>query len=224
MRAKSILAVIVACAGASAAFAANTLSVNGTAALNGTSNGLEIEMDSTASNSVFVQSNEPNGEAQMTVIWRMKIQDLPSTSINPVDLRHFRFMTWNEGDGGAARKVFFLQRQPNGNWRLAVWSWNTGTAAWQFAGGTFIGTNGSTADVHVKCSWTQATTGATGQMLCYTAEGTAAFPGTPQLNTTNLTDDGTLIGSVRFGFLDFDGYPILGNGSLYLDEYESYRQ
>jgi hypothetical protein len=225
MKLKTFLGVLalamVAGVAPSWAVAANTLAVDATAALNSTSFGLDVGMDSAASNAVYVESDHPLNETHMTVIWRMKISALPTTPLTGGG-RNVRFMTWHDGDGGASRKVFFIQRQANGNWRAAIWSWNTTSSAFEFAGGFFLAANGSTNDIHLKCEWTQATTGATGLMTCTKAIGTTAF-GSPILSTTNLTDDGTLIGSVRLGFLDFDGYPLSGTGNLYLDEYESYR-
>jgi hypothetical protein len=116
---------------------------------------------------------------------------------------------------GQAHKVFFAQRQvTTGNWRLAVWSLGNNNI-FVFAGGAFLGTYAGNVDVQWDCDMTPGA--GNGTLVC-------TRNGNPAINVATLTDSSWQTDYVRFGFLDFDGFPgAAAAGSACLDEYESYR-
>jgi len=223
MRKITVLSVALAIAAAGSAFAANSLSVTSNAALNGTTKGLEVHVDPSATNTVYVQSNEPNNETHMKVRLWMSAANLDAPSSGGG--RTLRFMNWRDNDdSGLPHKIFFIQRQNgNGNnWRLAVWSRNTDSNSYEYAGGTFLFSyknTGGSGKIQLECEWTKATSGANGILDCHKV-GKTGFINSHLSDSARQTDD------VQLGFFDFDGFPngvSDGNSSLYLDEYESYR-
>jgi hypothetical protein len=226
MRRRAILGLGLLLMAASPVLADNAMSVTVAAALNGTSNGLQIDIDNTASNAVYVQSDEPNAETGMRVVWRMKIDQLNAPQTGPG--RNFRFMNFVDSDDTLnPHKVFFLQRQASGNWRLAVWTRDTSASSYVFAGGHFVATNASANDIQMECEWTKdPTAGATGDGTL-TCTRLAPVCGNPNCTFTvsTLNDDLRQTDSVQWGFFDFDGFPgAASSGVMKFDEYESYRQ
>jgi len=216
------LVAAIALVAAGSAFAANSLSVTNAAALEG-SKGLEVHVDPAATNSVYVQSNEPNNETHMKVRFWISAANLDAPSSGGG--RVFRFMGWSDNDDLAhPHKIFFMQRQSVGshNWRLAVWSWDSDNSKYDYVGGLFLFSyknTGSSGKAHIECEWTKATSGANGLMTCDKL-------GTSQHLEKATADSARQVDLVQFGFIDFDNFPngvSDGNSSLYLDGYESYR-
>jgi hypothetical protein len=207
---------------AAPALAANSLSVTGGAALNGTNFGLQVNVDNTATNAVYVQSDHPNNETHMRVVWRMKINELNAPASGAG--RNFRFMNFVDSDDAAnPHKILFLQRQATtGNWRLAVWTRNTTSNAYEFSGGLFVATNLSTNDIQLQCEWTKDTiagAGGNGIMECKRLTGSLQ-----QFLDNDNDDDLRQTDSVQMGFFDFDSFPgAAASGNCKMDEYESYR-
>lgn len=216
---KSKILIAVAAAlvlGAGAAVAQNSLAVNAGAALGGTNFGMEITVASGATNSVYVQSDHPASETHMIIRWRMRLDGLNAPASGPG--RNFRFMNMiDQDEAGFPHKIFFLQRQvTTGNWRIAVWTRNTTTNSYGFAGGHFVATYLAATDVREECEWTMDTGAGDGSMTCTRLE-----PAGQSFTNTALVDAGRQTDSVAFGFFDFDGFNSVG--SIDLDEYESYR-
>jgi hypothetical protein len=210
-----VAAAALLLSGAGAAFAQNTLAVNNAAALGGTTFGMQISVAAAATNPVFVQSDHPNSETNMRIVWRMKLDQLNAPTTGPG--RNFRFMNLIDNDDAAnPHKILFLQRQSSGNWRLAVWSRDTGVNGFVFAGGHFLATGGSTNDIKEECVFTMASGGANGVATCTRLE-----PAGQTFTINTLNDQNRQTDSVQFGFFDFDNFNNVGN--VKFDEYESYR-
>lgn len=210
-----VAAAALLLSGAGAAVAQNTLAVNAGAALGGTNFGMQVTAAVGASNPVFVQSDHPNAETHMRIVWRMKLDQLNAPTTGPG--RNFRFMNLiDNDDAGLPHKILFLQRQSSGNWRLAVWSRNTTGASYEFAGGHFLATGGSTNDIKEECEFTMASGGANGEATCTRLE-----PAGQTFTISTLDDQNRQTDSVQFGFFDFDNFETAGN--VKFDEYESYR-
>lgn len=199
--------------GAGSAFAANTLAVNAGAALNGTNFGMAITVDPAASNVVFVQSDHPNAETHIRLVWRMRFQNLTAPASGPG--RSFRFLNVTDADDPAnPHKVFFAQRQATtGNWRLAAWSRNTSNSTYEFAGGLFLFAYQAADDVQIDC---ESTPGAGNGILTCSKTGTAQT-----FTNSALNDGGRQTDTVALGFFDFDNFN--SAGTAHFDEYESYR-
>ena len=214
---KAVVTAAVALAlSAGAASAQNTLAVNAGAALEGAF-GLAVNVAAAATNAVYVQSDHPTSETHMRIVWRMRLQNLVAPLSGAG--RNFRFMMQIDNDFAALpHKVYFAQRQnTTGNWRLAVWSMNTGTNTYDFAGGAFLHNYAANVNIQFDCETTMATSGANGILVC-------DRNGVEVINVTNLNDGGRQTDSVAFGFFDFDGFPgTAGAGVAHLDAYESYR-
>jgi len=216
---KSKILIAVAAAlvlGAGAAVAQNTLAVNAGAALGGTNFGMEITAVPAATNSVYVQSDHPASETHMIIRWRMRLNGLTAPASGAG--RNFRMMNMIDTDAPAQpHKIFFLQRQvTTGNWRLAVWTYDTGINGYAFAGGHFLATYLSANDIKEECEWTMDSGGGNGALTCTRLE-----PAGQAFTVSNLVDAGRQTDSVAFGFFDFDNFNSAGN--IDLDEYESYR-
>jgi hypothetical protein len=216
---KSKILIAVAAAlvlGAGAAVAQNTLAVNAGAALGGTNFGMEITTAAGATNSVYVQSDHPASETHMIIRWRMRLGSLTAPASGPG--RNFRLMNMIDTDAPALpHKVFFLQRQTTtGNWRLAVWTYDTGISGYAYAGGHFVVVYGTATDIREECEWTMDSGAGDGALTCTRLE-----PAGQSFSTTTLVDAGRQTDSVALGFFDFDNFNSVGN--IDLDEYESYR-
>ncbi len=200
------------CAGA--ASAQNTLAVNAGAALEGAF-GLAVNVSASATNSVYVQSDHPASETHLRLVWRMRLGALNAPASGAG--RNFRFMTVHDTDIANAHKVFFAQRQVGGNWRLAIWSRNSGTSNYDFAGGAFIHNYAAAVNIQFDCEMTMAPGANNGILIC-------DRNGVEVINVTNLNDGGQQTDFVRLGFLDFDGFPgTAAAGVAHEDGYESYR-
>jgi len=204
----AIAAVVLLSAGA--AVAQNTLAVNGTCALGGTSFGMDITVGAAANNAVYVQSDHPASETHLRLVWRTSLQNAAAPASGAG--RNFRFMLVRDETTGRNHKILFLQRQQTtGNWRIAAWSYDETGGAYTFAGGHFFAPYQNAIDVQEECEWTQG-----GTLTCTRTDN-------PSFTFTSgtLNDGSNVADTVRFGFLDFDNFNSAGD--VCFDEYESYR-
>jgi len=203
-----------------AAFAANTLTVNNTCALGGTNFGLDIHADPSGAvtNSVYVESDHPNAETHMLIRFRLKASalDAPASGAG----RNFRLLNMiDNSDATNPHKILFLQRQSTtGNWRLAVWGFDTSLSQYTFIGGMFLFNYHAASDIQVQCEWTQDTGSGNGIVTCTKVGSGSTF------TDSTVHDAGRVTDTVQAGFFDFDSFGNGANGGdLCFDEYESYR-
>lgn len=214
----AVIAALVVMA-SPAVHADHSVTVLSNAALGGTSYGLSVNIDPAASNLVaYVESDHPVDETHMLVRFRLNLRDITGAPLGGPGA-HFRFMNWiDDAQTSTPHKILFAQRQPNGNWRLAVWTRNTTANTYEFVGGLFLQANGADADNQIECEWQKATSGANGQFGCDVIAG----PSIGQTLQRNTIDDGAIgTDKIRAGIFDFDSFA--GGGDFHFDEYESYR-
>ncbi|KAB2966010.1 MAG: hypothetical protein F9K18_06120 [Thermoanaerobaculia bacterium] len=204
-----LAAAVVLSAGA--ALAQNTLTVNNTAALGGTTFGMDISIAAAATNSVYVQSDHPNAETHLLMKWRMNL--VATTAPISGGGRNLRFLLVRDETAARNHLILFAQRQQTGNWRLAAWTWDTVGNTYVFAGGHFLSAYATNLDLQEECDWTP---GAGNGTLTCTRVGSAFTFTNATLNNGGLVGD-----TIRTGFLDFDAFNSVGH--VYFDEYEFYR-
>lgn len=214
-------AILVAAAPASAA---NSLTVNSGAALNGTNFGLAVNVGPNIgdNNAVYVQSDHPTDETHMEIRFRLRTTTLTSPTTGPG--RTFRFLNMVDDTATATpHKVFFLQRQPgSGAWRFVAWTY-TNASAYEFIGAFFFANHGAAVERQIRCEWTKATAPSNGSFRCERTDN----PGSIFFQRTDINDSNFQTDFVQAGFFDFDNFGAVGSplgaGKVDFDEYESYR-
>jgi hypothetical protein len=212
---------------AQAGFAAASLAVNNGAAMNGTSNGLQVVVPSkgtTFGDSAYVNSTEPNAETH----YLMRFWINPCGMTIPNDgaggsTNYFRFLFGTDANAGAGSTPFthligFIARSPGapGNYRILFWFGNN-ALGYEFAGGTFLTPFSGCGPARVEVEWTKATSGANGKFKLTNLTNAAAVVDRSDLDNGNLQVD-----DVYIGYLYSNGN---GNvsGSFAFDEFESFR-
>lgn len=208
------------------AFAANSLGVSTGAALNGTSNGLEVTVDG-STNNVFVESVHPNNETHYRArffICPGALDLAPNTSVRIAAI----------GDDTLGQHIMvFLRRDVPGvdQWLLNTWvSVSDGSpGTYQFGTSTFLAINGAGAESCATNSdahrWFEieftAGTGADGQV----AVRRLVYNGSNLVEkfVSNRDTDTLQVDNIRIGALAGSGANAAAASSYFFDEFESYR-
>lgn len=215
---------------ASSAFAANTLTVNPTAALNGTGFGLSVNLDGSSTNNVFVQSDHPTDETHYLARFFLCPGGL---SLDPDTSVRFGAI----GDDTLGQHIVLFLRRDIANatgvdqWLVNAWIANNDTPplTYGFGGSIFHAINAAGAE---SCATTSAAhrwyeveytagTGADGlfEMRRLVYNGSTLV----ERIVSNRNTDAMQVDNARYGLLSGSGANAAAASSFYFDEYESYR-
>lgn len=213
---------------AGSAFAANTLTVTGGAALNGTSFGMSVNLDGTGNN-VFVESQHPNNETH----YRARFFLCPGgLNLNPNSSVRIGAI----GDDTLGQHiVMFLRRDvPGGGtdqWLFNTWisASDAAPATYVFGTSTFLALNAAGAESCATNSaahrWFEveytAGTGADGQLAVRRLVYNGSVLVEKFVNGRNT--DTLQVDNARFGALAGSGASAASASSYFFDEFESYR-
>jgi hypothetical protein len=209
-----IAAMLVA--GPSAAFAvANSLAVDHTAALNGTSFGLHVTVNDHTASGVYVVSDEPNNESHFLV--RFWLKPGPDLSLpQTANANYFRILNFRRVTGPNVDLVVFLKRSvSNGNYRINVW-YRADSGAFANAGEFFLTLASGPVAQQIEIEYTKSDGSNNGQII-------ARKGGVVQFTKSGLVNAQMPVDEVFFGYIQNSGDAANVHGSFYLDEYESYR-
>lgn len=194
--------------------AQNSLDVNGTAALNGTSFGLELMFQPGQSNIAFVQDDSPSAETVYRAAWWMDANNFDG--VEPA--RNFFFFA--HGDNAAfpgpplpiIRALIFTV---NGNkaFRMSVWD-NANNPKGIL--GCLIPSSGP---IQVEFEWTAGNVPTPGDLVY------RVFDGGVEICEESVAG-GIQNGFITANFQSFQTRPeggVQSNTSLYIDEFESFR-
>ena len=213
---------------ATSAMAANSLTVNGAAALNNTTFGLQVTVDG-SSNNVFVESQHPTGESHYRALFFVCPASL---SLNPNSSVRMGAI----GDNALGQHiVIFMRRDVTGGgtdqWLLNTWVSVSDVApsSYMFGTSTFVALNAAGAESCATTSpahrWFEieytAGTGADGQL----AVRRLVYMGSPLVEkfVNNRNTDALVVDNARFGAIAGSGANATAASSYYFDEFESYR-
>lgn len=193
------------------AASADSLAVNATCALNGTTNGLQvIKNTATTSPGAFVRSNEPNDESHFIVRFWIdpKSMDIPAP---PND--YFQFLRTGHETVGSSIILFLKRNNSNGSYRLTTYARREDNPpTYKFIGESFLVGDGGPAK-QVEVEWTAGSPGT----VTVKIDGSQAY-------TNTVTNPNSEVDTVRIGVFEADGAAIPSGDNFYcFDEYESYR-
>jgi len=218
-RSRIVLAALLVAGLVAGSAQAASLAVNGTAALGGTSNGLEVDTDVSPTVGAYVISLEPDGEDHFLVRFRLKVPtsfSMPQTGGG----NYFRIMNFRRAINPAVVLVVFLKRSVgNGNYRINLW-YRSDAAGFLNGGEFFFAQSTNQPDKLIEIEYTQGTGSGNGELNAKVND--AVQTGYPK---TNLDNDDMPIDEVYMGFIYNAGDAATASlsGSYYMDEYESYR-
>lgn len=190
--------------------AANSLSVNASAALDGAF-GLEVIADGTASDA-YVSSEHPTAEGTYTV--RFKIDPADYTMATTDGANFVRIGRAIE-TGSGQHILLFLQRvAPSGNFRLLSWvRWNDGV--FRFGTGVFLTSGATPTPTEVEVTWVAGSPGSI-TMTNITGGQTAS--------RNDITNSDWVVDTFHWGIFTGPGNPNFGfTGSYDLDTFSSFR-
>lgn len=199
---------------ASGAFAANTLTVVPGAAMNGTTQGLSVNLDG-STNNVYVESAHPNNETH----YHARFWINPATTAINAQNKSIRIA--GLGDDVAAQHVLlFLRRNGSDNsMRLNTW-YKADTGSFVSGPGMFLmfQTN-INQPRQVEIEWTAATAPGANDGSLFVRR---LAPTTAEESITGLDTDTLQVDNYRQGLLAGSGANATG-GAYHFDEFESYR-
>lgn len=210
---------------ATAAWAAASVTVNGTAAMNGTTFGMSINLDGTATNA-FVQSDHPNDETHY--LFRFFLNPgtavvTPGTSI--------RIGAIGDDAGAVGQHIILFLRNDNAvvpnQFQLNFWYKDeTAGGIYKFGGATYFTLVGSPCSRGYEVEWTRDTlagTAGNGTLILrrLASTGTCTPTGLLTRTVSNMDNDAYQVDNARFGTLN--NQAVNGNGSVYFDEFSSFR-
>ncbi|MEM8963735.1 MAG: hypothetical protein AAGD38_19790 [Acidobacteriota bacterium] len=196
---------------------ANSLAVNGTAAIVG-SFGMEVNYDGAAS-LAYVQSDHMTDETGVRITFRI---DAGGPTANPgqFDFAGFpaniRIMTLVE-QGQGSRVVLFLKPGTSADtWRMAAFV-RTDAGPFTFGGEGFLGGNGADSSVTVVLEWAAATGAGNNDGRIFASKTNANGVTTTMFERNDIDNDTHNLDIMRFGSPSTNevGTP---SGSVYLDE------
>jgi len=227
-----IIAILVGCLCVASFAGANSLDVNGGAAMGALSSsfGLEVillDPAQNAPNQAWVLADETKGfnnETSLNGSFFVGPQNL--TVANVLGRNHFQFFVMLQDFGQALENVpviFFLLRDAasgSGNWFLTAWHYNEDVGNYVFSGTGFLALYNSAffAENLVEFEWTA---GDPGNLTVYRTVWTNGAPdpsGRVQLMNVPLPGQANVvINKVLAGY--FAGLKVGTSGSLFLDEF-----
>lgn len=195
---------------ASAGFAAS-VNVTNAAALNGSNWGLEV--DSTGGGDAWVEDQSPSDETHFIARFWFDPNTFMLSEV-PGDGESVRiFQGQEQSPSTAILRVYVIQRDNAGNpqYRVRVFARRDGNTGWAKSQGVVLGN----APRQIEVEWQAASAiGANDGFIRITRVDNGSFK-----EVTGIDSDERRIGRARLGI--FTGG--FGTGTLYLDEYESFR-
>jgi hypothetical protein len=211
----TFLAAAVLLLSATGAFAANGISVQGAAAQNGTSFGLQVNLDG-STNLAYVLSEHPVAESHYLL--RFWLQ--PATMLNLGLDTAVRIGQISDETAGAIVVVFLRHDDPaagGDTYRINTWV-KEDSGTFRFGGGHFLSFDNNPTPRQIEIEWTQATApGANNGAL------TVTRVGGPTSTISDIDNDTHAVDRAFWGIMAPGGANMTGAGSFYFDEYESYR-
>lgn len=187
----------------------SSLAVNPTAALGGSSFGLEVTVDN--GGDAYVQSDHPDQETTYTMRFRIRV---PNDFSIPMG-QYIRILRTNDTLG--QNLILFLGRDAANQYRMAAWA-NDDGGTWRNCGpGIFLDFPGAPVDREIELTYSSSTApGANNGTVTLTKIGTA------QVSTrSNLDTDTRVINRTRVGV--FDAAAIGATGTYHFDTFSSFR-
>lgn len=196
----------------SPAFGAATLTVNNSAAMNGTTFGLQVTLDGAAGGPAYVQDATPANEATFRGLFWLQPRTLVNTSGNFRE--HTVYSIHNPGDGVAVVRVDMRKLDPSGTVRVrAVCREDDGS--YQRTAFISLGAAGSEPERQVVLEWANGA----GTGFCRITR--QANGGTLTEEVLNLDNDTLSIKRARLGAVV--GIDAQLSGNYDVDQYESFR-
>jgi len=209
----------------SAAWGAAGVTVNGTAAMNGTSFGMSVNLDGTATNA-FVVSQHPTDETHF--LFRFFIN--PGT-VNITPGTALRIGAVGDEAAAVGQHIILFLKHDNAvapaQYQLNYWyKDSTAGGTYKFGGATYFTLVGSPCSRGYEVEWTTDTIAGAGgngsvHLRRLASTGTCTPTGLLTRSKTNLDMDGYQVDNARFGTLNNQG--VNATGSFYFDEYQSFR-
>ncbi len=211
----------------SAAWAVETVTVTNAAAMNGTTFGMQVNLDGSGTNA-FVVSQHPNDETHFLFRFWINPHDInltPNTAL--------RIGAVGDANGAVGQHVILFLRHDASvvpaQYQLNFWYRDKAAgASYKFGGATYFTTVTTPCSREYEVEWTADTdTGASpnGTLVVrrLANAGTCTPTGLLTRTKNNLDTDGYQVDNARFGTLNGQGSNNTGSHSFYFDEYESYR-
>lgn len=212
-----VVAAVLAVVGALPAVALSTLAVNASAALNSTSFGLQVNVDSPSADSAFVTSDHPSDETHY--LMRMRFKPGPGfTMTQTANANYIRIaqLRRDVGTSNVCMVVFLKRSVANGNYRINVW-YRKDTTVFGNAGEFFLTTFGAPVEKQLEFEYTRGNGSNNGRII-------ARLDGVQQFDTGAVLDnDNYPIGKLDMGYLYSATDTATATGPLYEDEVETYR-
>lgn len=203
------LAAVAVLAVPMAALAANSLSVNGASALEG-SFGLQVIADGTASDA-YVSSEHPTDESTYTMTFWIDPANYPLAEATFVRIGRAIEV------GAGQHLIVFLQKN-NGNFRLLTWV-RRDDGIFAFGTGIFLTSGATPTPTQVEVSWVQAAPGGNDGGVTMTN-----LTGGQTNSRLDLDNDTWEVDTFHWGLFTSAGNPNPGTvGSFKLDSFASFR-
>jgi len=187
---------------------ANSLTVNGAAAING-SYGLEVAVDDTTP--TYVVSTHPAQEPAVAIEFNIDVNTL---DLGPTQkIRVLRLMSSDAGGHAGPILTVFLKKNLNGTgFFLGVWAKSSALEFWNYVGRFWLAQQGGAEAPHnIRIEWTQADSGV--------QNGTCTvFKDDVQMaQKTNIWSAMYDVNAAHFGIFNIEA--ATRSGSYYLDDY-----
>lgn len=203
------------CSSPRGAFAENSLTVNSTAALNGTAKGLQVTCDPAGTKSVYVQTNQPALETHYRASFFLRVNGLALKSGTSIRIAH---LITSLGD----RVRLNLRRASNGDTYLDL-KWRD-EAMSSFAGKSLLLTSASSKSTTRKVilEWqSDSSNGATNGFIKL-SRSTSSFTTFNITTVTSINNDAMRIDGMRIGMLA-SWANCSAKSSFHFDEFDSVR-
>lgn len=193
---------------ASSVVSANSLDVNGSAAITG-SYGLEVTVNDTTP--TYVVSTHPNAETAVSVEFAIDVNTLDLGNTQKV--RVLRLMSSNAGGHGGPILTVFLKKNDTGTgFFIGVWAKSSALEFWNYVGRFWLAPQGGAEAPHtIKIEWVQADSGVQNGTC------TVYKDGTQMVQKTNIWSAMYDVNAAHLGIFNIEA--ATRSGSYYLDDY-----
>jgi len=221
----SILFGLALCMGLTSgvAMAANTMTVDSTAAMEGTSYGLHLMLEAGQINQTWVMAGPDKGfnnETTLNGSFFIGPQDL---DIDPGEYFQFHVFLQGFGANSNVKLIFFMHRElgPNGDYFISVWHYNSNVNNWVFTGNGFLAQDGNPlfASTKIDYSYTIGDPGSLTMWRTLYIDATPHSSGQIQMFSVSVPGQaGAAINYVIPGMFNKNTHPGVA-GDFYLDQF-----